>query len=38
MFRVLATLAFLVSFDMLLFNGRYTLAVEQVTLSMFQHF
>jgi hypothetical protein len=36
--RVLATLAFLVSFDNLLLDGRYTQAVEQVALSMFQHF
>jgi hypothetical protein len=36
--RVFATLAFAVSFDILLFDGRYTHVVEQVALSMFQHF
>jgi hypothetical protein len=38
MFRILATLAFMVGFDLYLFDGRYTHAVEQMMLFMLQHF
>jgi hypothetical protein len=34
LFRVLATLAFAVSFDMVLFDGKHTHAVEQVGRSV----
>jgi hypothetical protein len=37
MFRVLATLAFMVSFDLFLFDGKYTYAAEGVALSILQH-
>jgi len=37
--RVLATtLTFMVSFDLLLRDGRYTAAVEQMALTTLQHF
>jgi hypothetical protein len=36
--RTLAALAFAVGFDVLLCDGRYTLAVERVALSIARHF
>jgi len=37
--RVLAyTLAFMVSFDLLFCDGRYTAAVKQMALTTLQHF
>jgi hypothetical protein len=36
-FRMLATLAFAVSFDLYLFDGKYTHAAEQITFLMLQH-
>lgn len=36
--RLLVTLAFLVSFDVILFDGKYTQVVEQVAVAMLQHF
>ena len=38
MLRILATLAFAVSFDLLFFDGRYTDAVKQMGLTVLQHF
>jgi len=38
LFRVLATLAFTVSLDILFFGGRYTAAVQQMALAILQHF
>jgi hypothetical protein len=38
MLRLLATLAFAVSFDILLFDGRHTGAVHQLALVAIQHF
>jgi hypothetical protein len=38
LFRLLATLAFVASFDILLFDGKYARAVEQVGLCILQHF
>ncbi len=38
MLRIMATLAFAVSIDLLLFDGKYTSAVEQMTLTILQHF
>jgi len=38
LYRVLATLAFLVSFDLLFCDGRYTAAVKQMALTTLQHF
>ena len=35
MFRMLATLAFAVSLDVILFDGKYTHAVEQVQIKSF---
>jgi hypothetical protein len=37
MFRILATLAFAVSFDVILFSGKYTHAVEQVAKQIIRH-
>jgi hypothetical protein len=37
MFRMLATLAFAVSFDMILFGGKYTYAVDQVAIQIMRH-
>jgi len=37
LFRMLATLAFAVGFDVLMFDGKYTHVVEQLGLSIFQH-
>jgi hypothetical protein len=36
--RLLVTLAFVVSFDVILFDGKYTQVVEQVAVAVFQHF
>ena len=36
MLRILATLAFAVSFDVYLFDGKYTNAVERLVLSVYQ--
>jgi len=36
--RILATLAFAVSFDLLFFDGRYTNTAEQVAVTILQHF
>jgi hypothetical protein len=38
LFRLLATLAFAVSLDLLLYDGTYTHAVQEVALSIYQHF
>jgi hypothetical protein len=38
MLRLLATLAFMVSFDTLLFDGKYADAVHQVAVAAIQHF
>jgi len=38
MLRILATLAFAVSFDLFLSNGNYTHAVWQATIVILQHF
>jgi len=38
LFRMLATLAFAVGFDVLLCDGRYTQAVERVALTIARHF
>ena len=38
MLRITATLAFAVSFDLLLFDGKYTHAAEQMALTILQHF
>ena len=38
MLRILATLAFAVSFDLLIFDGRYTKSAEQIALTILQHF
>jgi hypothetical protein len=37
MFRTLTTLAFAVSFDLYLFDGKYTHAAEQIAYLMLQH-
>ena len=37
MLRILATLAFAVSFDLLFFGGRYTDAAKQMGLTVLQH-
>jgi hypothetical protein len=37
MLRILATLAFAVSIDLYLFDGKYTHAAEQVILSIYQN-
>jgi len=36
--RTLAGLAFAVGFDVLLCDGRYTLAVERIALTIARHF
>jgi hypothetical protein len=36
--RMLATLAFAASFDILLFDGKYIHAVEQLALSVLRNF
>jgi hypothetical protein len=36
--RLFVTLAFVVSFDVILFDGKYTQVVEQVAVAMLQHF
>jgi hypothetical protein len=36
--RLLVTLAFVVSFDVILFDGKYTQVVEQVAVAVLQHF
>jgi hypothetical protein len=38
MLRIVATLAFAVSIDLYLFDGRYSHAAEQVAISIIQHF
>jgi hypothetical protein len=38
LFRMLATVAFAVSFDVLLCDGKYTHTVEQVALAIARHF
>jgi hypothetical protein len=38
MFRFLATLAFAVSFDILLTGGKYVTAVDQLAATIVQHF
>jgi hypothetical protein len=38
MFRILATLAFMVSFDLFLFDGRYCRAAEQMAIVILQQF
>jgi hypothetical protein len=38
MFRLLATLAFAVSFDIILTGGRYIAAADQLVLTVAQHF
>lgn len=38
LFRALATLAFAVSLDELLFHGKYTAAVWDIILALHQHF
>jgi hypothetical protein len=38
MLRILAALAFAVSIDLFWFDGRYSHAVEQVAISIIQHF
>jgi len=38
LFRTLAMVAFAVSFDFYLFDGKYTHAVEQLALSLYQYF
>jgi hypothetical protein len=38
MLRILAALAFAVSFDLLFFDGRYTDAAKQIALTVLQHF
>jgi len=38
MLRILATLAFAVSFDLLFFDGKYTDAAKQLALTILQHF
>ena len=38
MLRIMATLAFAVSFDLLLFDGKYTDAAKQMALAVLQHF
>jgi hypothetical protein len=38
MLRLLATLAFAVSFDILLFDGKYVNAVEHIALAVVQNF
>ena len=37
MLRMLATLAFAVSLDVILFDGKYTHAVEQMANQIIQH-
>jgi len=37
MFRILAALAFAVSFDVIWFDGKYTHAVEQIATQIVQH-
>ena len=37
MFRILATLAFAVSLDLILFDSKYTHAVEQMANQVIQH-
>ena len=38
MLRIVAALAFAVSIDLLLFDGRYTHAIERMTLTIFHYF
>jgi len=38
MLRILATLAFAVSFDLVFFDGKYTDAGKQIVLTVLQHF
>jgi hypothetical protein len=38
LFRTLATLAFAVSLDVFLCDGKYTHAVETMALSIYRHF
>jgi hypothetical protein len=38
MFRFLATLAFAVSFDILLTGGKFVAAADQVAMAVIQHF
>ena len=38
MFRILAALAFAVSFDLLVDDGKYSYAAEVIFISVWQHF
>jgi hypothetical protein len=38
MLRIMATLAFMVRFDLYLCDGRHTHAAKQMALLLFQHF
>lgn len=38
LFRTLAMLAFAVSFDVLLWDGKYTHAVQAIAFSIYRHF
>jgi hypothetical protein len=38
MLRLLATLAFAASFDILLFDGKYITAVDRIAMQIIQHF
>jgi hypothetical protein len=38
MLRLLATLAFAASFDILLFDGKYISAVNKLAVAIIQHF
>ena len=38
MLRLLATLAFAASFDILLFDGKYISAVDNIAVAIIQHF
>jgi hypothetical protein len=38
LFRTLAALAFAVSFDVLLSDGKYMHAAQQIALAIYQHF
>jgi hypothetical protein len=37
MLRITATLAFMVTFDLIIFDGRYTYAFESMVLSILHH-
>jgi len=38
MLRLLATLAFVASFDILLFDGKYITVVNKIAVQIIQHF